>query len=126
MNLTQYIGRPYVDKVHDCWALVRQVLKDQFGLSVPSYSDLYASSDISIQTERAAYLAASDGRWERVQDPAPGDVIIFRVGPFACHAGLYVGNDDFIHCLRGRQTTVEGLSQGWRERIDGVYRWRQT
>lgn len=125
MDLVKYIGLPYVDREHDCWILIKNVLKEQFKIVVPSYGDLYTSSDVLPETGQAFSTGCQDGHWDKVEDIQVGDVIIFRFGRFACHAGLCVGEDEFIHCLRGRNTSIEYIS-AWQERIEGVYRWRMT
>jgi hypothetical protein len=51
------------------------------------------------------------------------DVLLMRVGRYACHVGLVFGSD-FLHCLKGRNVALERLtSMLWAGSITGGYRW---
>ena len=68
---------------------------------------------------------ALGANWTKVDVPERGDVILFRIKGAVCHAGLYIGNDDFLHTLKGRNSALESLRDGnWRQRIFGFFRYR--
>lgn len=123
MTLAQYIGQPY-SKQFDCWALCRAVLATEFRKVVPDYSFMYDNPEDGADAAFTIWKCQRSGAWEVVKDKKPGDVLIFRIGGYDCHAGVHIGGNDFIHCLRGRQTTIESLKNGgWGQRLTGVWRW---
>ena len=53
----------------------------------------------------------------------PGDVLCFRLGRSAHHAGLLVAGTKFIHCLFGRKVMFATLADlSFSRRIESVYR----
>lgn len=127
MTLTDFIGGTYESKTADCWALCRDVSERLYGRSLPSYGHMYDSSDDRGAAEFTIWAAINSGTWSKQDQPQEGDILIFRVGRWACHAGVYVGGGDFIHRMRGRNTTIERLSASdWGKRLEGIYRWTAT
>lgn len=60
----------------------------------------------------------------RAEAMRTGDIVLFDIeGPFT-HAGIYVGNDRFVHApSRGGQVRLDGvLARYWRPRFSGVRR----
>lgn len=124
----EWIGTPYVHQASaigqgtDCLGLIRGVWRHLSGTEpqpVPPYTPGWAGTD-----ETEPLLSAAD-RWLVRQDgePAPGDVILFRMargGP-AKHCGIYCGQDRFIHAYSGRAVTAAWASRFWRARIAAVF-----
>lgn len=60
------------------------------------------------------------------KDPAalaPGDLILFRWRDHlpAKHAGIFAGDDRFVHAYQGSEVTVSALVPQWRRRIAGIF-----
>lgn len=132
MTPADYIGEPYEANTHDCWALCRRVSSEVYGRELPPFAGLCADSDDTEAAHLAIWKGLNErpqarGAWLRVTTgPVPSDLLLFRIGRWACHIGLFVGDNQFIHCLRGRETTIEPLrGTGWDERLQGVFRWSQ-
>ena len=121
-----YVGLPYLtggrdrDGV-DCWGLVRLVHAEQFQNDLPSFADEYGSPhDIRIQE----LIARHREGWGRVDDPQPGDVVVFRVWGGLQHVGVVTEPGKFLHVRAGRTATVERLDGSvWRNRVEGIYRY---
>jgi len=110
---------------YDCYGLVLAA-GAALGREYPDYLDGYAMSDEGPQAAVTIVCATGGPRspWQRVPVLAAGagDVIVFRVGKFACHVGLYLGDGSFIHALAGRNVSIERLRGDWERRMAGVYR----
>jgi cell wall-associated NlpC family hydrolase len=128
IDLTRYIGIPYVDKGQDpamgldCWQLVRHFYRQELGVDVPDYLELYASSMDKASVKGC--MAHAFGEWQRVDYPAFGDVLVFRVTDAPWHTGIYLGPGRMLHSLPGHNSCLEAYDgTRWKHRLHGVYRW---
>jgi cell wall-associated NlpC family hydrolase len=128
MNVSDLIGIPY--QVHgethegcDCLGLVRIFYREILGREFPDFRDLY--NDPRNYDAADKTISEQQHQFERVRDPQGGDVVLFRVGRFACHVGILIDATYFIHNQEGASSAVERLdSEVWRHRIVGVFRPR--
>jgi NlpC/P60 family putative phage cell wall peptidase len=97
------------------------------GYRPPVYSrDWSLHNEHSLLLEELARFARPVER----EKSAPGDVLAFRQGRCAGHAGLYLGEGRFIHAVVGQgireSRLVDGSGHGgsWLERLDSVWRPR--
>ena len=127
MNYGQYVGIPFVDAGRtkagcDCWGLVRIVLQEQFGKTLPLWNDYeIASGD---EGEREVELGLREGPFTRVEQPQSGDIALMRIFGKLCHVGLYLGNGEILHTSRGTDSVIEKID-GMRQlhgKIEGYYR----
>ncbi len=120
--LHAYIGRPYdAAGGRDCWAFVKDVCRDVFHKQVPDYSHSPLTDE---EATMLIWRGSRDGQWSKVDKPEEGDVLVFRIGKWSCHCGVYVGSGNFMHALKGRNSTMERLDRdGWSNRLVGIYRW---
>ena len=126
-DLASYIGIPYRDRARDdncvdCWGLLCLFYRREFGIELPQYT--------TETPEGAKYVAevVAGGRieptWQRVVEPAYGDVLLFRVQGLPIHCGVALGRGEFLHSFPNRDSCIERLdSLSWAKRLDGVYRW---
>lgn len=110
----QFVGVPYVyggtDKNGmDCSGLIFTVARESIGVQLPrTTSALYAALRIINDNEKE-----------------PGDIVFFKtVGNRISHAGLYMGNDQFIHAVSDGPNTgviVSSLKENyWKNAYAGV------
>lgn len=52
---------------------------------------------------------------------APGDVVLFRFGLAASHAGILLPEDTLIHARVGQRVLLQPIPSPWRARIVAVY-----
>lgn len=126
----EYVGLPFKDKGRDrngldCWGLVALVMREQFGIELPSYADNYVSA--MERDEIAALLTASipSNGWQPVADAAQaGDGVVFRVLNAPWHVGIVLDAEHFLHVVEGGGCSlIERLdSHRWVRRIVGIYR----
>lgn len=127
---TKYIGLPYREKGRDrtgldCWGLVRYVLHEERGLTLPSYTEDYATSQDTHEIE-ALMRGEIVSHWTTiaVADAQPFDGIVLRMLGHPIHFGLVVAPPYFMHALRGAGTVLERWdSLMWQKRVLGAARW---
>lgn len=103
----QYIGSPYVwggtsPRGFDCSGFINYVYEKN-GESIP-------------RTVSGMYSVSSS-----VSSPSPGDVVFFNTTGGASHAGIYVGNNEFVHSGSSTGVTTSSLdSSYWGPRYMGA------
>lgn len=123
-----WLGTPYQHQASskgagaDCLGLLRGIWRKLYGVEpeqVPAYTEDWA------EPAHQEILLAAARRWmhgKAVDDPALGDVILFRMrdGSIAKHLGLQseVGcHPRFIHSYTGHGVIESSLSKPWQRRI---------
>lgn len=127
-TILDFIGLPYEPTGTppagaDCWTLAKAYAAQVLGQDWPPY--MY---DKARYMEEAQILIDSEisnlgERWEKVETPEHGDLLIFRVRGYPIHCAVYLGRGEILHTLKGRNSCVEPLPV-WAERLVGIYRWK--
>lgn len=134
MNPTdlQYLGIPY--ETHgvppasaDCWTLCRYFAKRELNKEWPKY--MYSMATQSEDSVALISEHAKGPQWGTITErPCDfekikrGDILIMTVMGMQQHCGIALGDDEFLHSLAGRNSTVERV-QRWANHIDAVIRW---
>lgn len=119
----RYIGEPWIAGEHDCWAFVRRVWLEQFGLDVPPV-DVDATSRLACA--RAFDHHDEKANWQQVTHPQEGDAALIGKSARPSHVGLFVdaNGGSVLHCVQGHgvvcQSPASMLAAGWR--VLGYYR----
>lgn len=122
---TPWVGVPFVAGGRDrngcdCWGLLRLAWLEGRGIALPSYTLEYDPLE-GAEIERL--LRGESGAWRRVETPEPWDLVLLRKAGFACHVGLVLGSDRFLHVDSGQLSRVERWSSPrWKRRLEGFYR----
>ena len=125
----RYLGIPQQDHGRsragaDCWGLVRLVYWGELGIDLPSYTDV--CPDLAERAELGALITGErdKGPWRAVEEIAPFDVLLFRVGAHATHVAVAVDARDMLHIHgHSESCTVPIRDPMWRKRLMGVYRY---
>jgi hypothetical protein len=103
----QYIGVPYrwggtTEKGFDCSGFIRHVYRS-IGIDMPrTTADMYRM-----------------GKWVEKDDLRIGDLVFFNTsGKGVSHAGIYIGNNQFIHSSSSKGVMISSLND--------PYYWRKT
>lgn len=106
----------------DCWGLVRLVYEQTFNISLPTLSSTYTDATDGAQAEEA--LLRNREGWGSVVVPQIGDVILFNIAGRASHVGVYIGSNEFIHAMEGKDVRIERLtSPMWEKRVVGFFKY---
>ena len=123
-----WIGTPYVHQASvpgagcDCLGLVRGVWREVFG-SEPEPVPAYTRDWSEPQGDEALWRAALRHlRAKRLDQEAPGDLLLFRMrqGAVAKHLGLQAEtgiSPTFIHAYSGHGVVESALTPPWERRI---------
>lgn len=127
--IMNYIGCPFKTRGRDrngldCWGLVRLVLKEQFGIEVPSYAADYYSV---LNEQHISHLIRTHlGFWQPVYPSQPGDCILFRINKQPSHIGIVVADNWMLHILNDDVVSLDRFdSLRWKRRIFGFYRHKE-
>ncbi|WP_331708723.1 C40 family peptidase [Pandoraea sputorum] len=129
------VGRPFAHGVLDCYTLIRDWYRLERGVSLPDFDRRDGwwddgQSDLYTQNFAAAGFADVDGSpcelHEAEKCLQPGDVIfmqIFSKNGVPNHAGVYVGDGQFLHHLAGRNSGRDVYGGYWRESTRRILRY---
>lgn len=130
MQIIPYIGVPYQPRGKyptsaDCWTLIRAFALNELGLDFPEFmydvEYLQASAEERIMEE----VGPMGRRWEKVEDPGVGTVILFRMRGLISHCAIGIGDSLILHTLEGRMSCIEPF-ENWKQRVFGIYRWKNA
>lgn len=129
MNFEKYIGIPFKEKGRDtigvdCWGLVRLIYKQEYNITLPSFSEDYELSD---DARIGELFAQYQEGWESLDSPEPGCTVLFRMFGTEAHIGIVVDISRFIHVREGRDSVIESLeSAKWSKRIVGFFKYSES
>ena len=128
--MMDYLDIPFKDHGRDrsgcdCFGLVRLVLMEQYGITLPSlvegYKDTEDRSVIAGLIDIAKPLL--DFTMVNADGPLPGDVVVIRQGGQPCHVGIMVGPNSMLHTEAGSGPKFEDIRRPHlAPRIEGFYR----
>lgn len=124
MNLQDYLGRRYLDGRHDCYGLVRDFYRREYGLILRNYArpvgfdhsglllltDNFRREGFEIVNTPIALLETGDG------------LLMMLASRQVNHVGVYIGEKKFLHHLYQRPSSVETLDPRWQQRLSLVVR----
>lgn len=109
-----YTERPYVPGAFDCYSLVRDYYRNEFGVHLGDYPRVLA--DGSPGEVVFAQKFAAEG-FVPVDPAAPkvGDLLLIALPgqSVPTHSALYIGNDQILHHCRGRLSRREQYFGYW-------------
>lgn len=133
-----YIGIPFLSGGRgrdgcDCYGLVRLVLLEQYGYSLPSLDGTYRDALDGRETGRIFSDAVPLLAAEKITRPEEGAVALMYSRGLLCHVGIWAGGEYILHTRRGTGAAAERMTgplllpmfEGW-HRIDPGYRIQKS
>ncbi len=116
-----YIGIEY--KKHgrtaeglDCYGLVKLYLENEHGVLLSDFD--YDGTEASMLAEHK-----TDNEWADVSEYQKGDVLVLRQMRTACHVGVVIDSERFIHCEENIGVVMDYMHRGrWKRRIVSAHR----
>ncbi|MES0372155.1 MAG: NlpC/P60 family protein [Mariprofundaceae bacterium] len=85
----------------DCSGFIHIAFRDAFGIDVPRSTQLLSNIRNRVPFRKLA----------------TGDIIIFRTSRNNLHAGIYVGNNQFIHASKSRGVILSSLNNPYWKKV---------
>lgn len=110
IDVSKYIGKPYIPKVrdgsgYDCYSLVLAIEKD-LGNHMP---DLQYETVSRVGRKRSVEIAKKDPYLEKIEKPLAGCIVILYYKNVPQHIGVYVGRGNVIHATFDRGVVIDEL-----------------
>ena len=122
------VGRPYVYKLFDCYTLIRDWYKQNFGLELkieyeaPPF-DVWVNNPI-FDIKLPQLIANHGFREVSVTDAIRGDLLLFScVRQSTDHLGIYLGEQRFVHHSVNRLSSVDLYGGYWLKQTNKVMRY---
>ena len=119
----KYEGRPFLHGLFDCYTLIRDYYKKEFNIFLPTNIQRnweWWSQGENLYVENAKYHS-----FEEVTDIKKHDVLIMKIGsPVPNHGAIYLGNNKILHHAAGRFSTIQTLTNSYKQKISVIYRNR--
>ncbi|WP_336803871.1 C40 family peptidase [Erwinia aphidicola] len=121
-----YVGRPWVLGHADCWSLIVDYYRREYGITLRNWS-------VDYEWWNEGRESRYDDNWQDegfvevpLAEMRPGDMIMFQSGaPVTNHAALYQGDNIMLHHGQGNLSNRVPIGAYWRERIVRVVRHRE-
>lgn len=105
---------------YDCYGLIMEMHK-RIGIELPEYKSEREPSLIQMLIIEGKKL------FEQIEKPEPHCVVTFFIKPYiTSHLGFMLDDKKFIHIMLKSRVTVERIdSDIWKDRLTGVFKWKQ-
>lgn len=114
-NLSKYVGKNY--SVYNCFDLVKEFYKDELGLELQNYFE----GQVPERKEIEFLLKTNLGRFQKVEKPQFGDLVVIRLFGYASHIGVCIGDGKFLHSARNTGSCMDTLSR-YSKMTEGFFR----
>lgn len=108
-----YVGREFSFGVVDCWTLVQDYYRQEYGVLLNDYE---RRDDFWLKGENLYVdnLPKEGFSPIPVMDVEPGDLILMQLGsPLPNHAAIYLGDQIILHHLQGRLSSRDVYGRGY-------------
>lgn len=122
------IGRQFAHGVHDCYAIVRDWYRLERGVELPDFErrdDWWDDGHSSLYLDN--YRAAGFADVGVAAELEPGDVLLMQIrsrNGVPNHAGVYLGDGQFLHHMHGRLSGRAVWGGMWAQCLRTVLRFR--
>lgn len=116
----QYQNRPFLHGIFDCYTLVRDYYRREFGLWLPA--NIQRTYGWWEQGDNLYVDGAPKYGFSSVPDVKRHDLIVMKLGPVPNHGAIYLGDGKILHHIGGRFSCVQRMTPFLKQSIAIVYR----
>jgi cell wall-associated NlpC family hydrolase len=108
----------------NCWSFVKYVYKNYYSIEIPDYESYFANP-LDKETYKHFLKHKQESIWKKISIPVEPCVILIRNNSkYVNHAGIYIGNNKFLHCLLKTGVIISDIYEpNWRLKIEGFYKY---
>lgn len=115
-----YVNRPFLHGVFDCYTLVRDFYRREWGLWLPA--NIQRTYGWWEQGDNLYVDGAPKYGFINAIDVRKHDLLVLKMGPVPNHGAIYLGEGKVLHHIGGRFSCVEPLTPYLKQSIAVVYR----
>jgi hypothetical protein len=116
-----YEGRPFLHGLFDCYTLIRDYYKKEFNIFLPT--NIQRNWEWWSQGENLYVDNAKNYGFEETTDIKKHDILIMKIGsPVPNHGAIYLGDNKILHHTAGRFSTIQTLTNSYKQKIAVIYR----
>lgn len=121
-----YIERPYVLGVIDCYSLVADYYQREYGIRMNNYPRLSPAG--AVNYSMFVDVAKAEGFIQQFdQEPQVGDVFLIQMGAdIPNHLALYIGGDMILHHMKDRLSRRDIYGGYWLKHTTHHYRHQKN
>ena len=116
-------GRIYIKDIHECTCLVKDYYKKELNIDISSWIKNYCIPEEPKKANTLLYKVFKKNLVEPEDQLKKHDIIIFKFSKDRMmHAGIYLGNEEFMHQRANQLSSVDFLDNRWKNKIYKTYR----
>lgn len=116
-------GRIYIKDIHECTCLVKDYYKKELNIDISSWIKNYCIPEEPKKANKLLYKVFKKNLVEPEDELKKHDIIVFKFSKDRMmHAGIYLGNEEFIHQRANQLSSVDFLDNRWKNKIYKTYR----
>jgi len=116
-------GRMYVEDLHECTCLVRDYYKQILDIDISGWIKNYCIPREPKKANELLEKVFKKNLIEVNKDPRTHDILVFKFSENrTLHAGVYLGNESFVHQPEGQISSRRFLDGRWQDKIYKIYR----
>jgi hypothetical protein len=119
LPVAEYLGRPFIHGVYDCYSLVRDYYRREFGILLNAYPREWEWWEKTPELDLYRRNMMAEGFFEiSFKELRPGDCVLGTVlsNQIINHSGVYLGNSLLLHHLVGRVSRTDPIGR-WQKLI---------
>lgn len=132
MAIADYIGIPFVrggrdiNRGLDCWGLVVHFYKNEFGISLPTYSHINTEKESISESSTKLMNTDCYTNFEVVDTSKFGDIALFRAGIHPIHVGIVIDRQHMLHANDTTGSVIENyMGTKWINKLESFHRYKQ-
>lgn len=119
-----YKGRFYMSGVQDCYTLVRDYYKREFGIALKDFYRNEKWWDNGLNVLNEENFKAAGFYSVPVEDVQVGDVFVMQFGKVNDHLAIYVGNSKILHHCYNRLSCEDVYGGMWQKHTTSIQRYK--
>jgi len=107
-----------------CWSLVKYVYRNYYNIEIPDYYSSICDNPLDdnyVCDKFECYKRETV--WKEIQLPQEPCVVLMKnCSEFVNHAGIYIGDNSFLHCVYNHGVILSKINDRlWGKKICGYY-----